>query len=75
VDRRNRRSITELNVTLPEFKLVDIFILFAILRALGVKTGSAETQGERETSRHRSSYNTLILRVSISIPTGAIDLR
>jgi len=41
VDRGSRRFITELHETLPEFKLVDIFILFAILGALGVKTGSA----------------------------------
>jgi hypothetical protein len=75
VDKGSRRFITELHETFPEFKLVDILILFAILKALGVKTGSAETQGERETSRHRCLYNTLILRVLISIPTGAIDLR
>jgi hypothetical protein len=75
VDRGNRRSITELDEMLPEFKLVDIFILTAILRALGVKTGSDETQDECVTSRKRCSYNTLILRVSILISTGAIDLR
>jgi hypothetical protein len=75
VDRGSRRFITELRETLPEFKLVDIFILFAILRASGVKTGSAETQGEHETSRLCCSYSTLVLRVSISIPTGAIDLK